>query len=289
MVRSVHGAAGRSRWTRLIGVQVMTALAALVLAGGLVVRMSAPLGSSSPSARQALGANGVLELHADRDTPLFDEVSLLPGHPVAACARLRTDAPDTPGPIQLSLKGYEGSHALAAATIMTVEHGLVEDDTAGCPSFRPDTTVASGTIADLQRLHGLDGTPIAGGDAAAGQSEDWFRVTVELPRTAPSAVQGHSIGDLGIRWSTTMASPAERSLRERASLVMAAVTEHSVIPLMLVVVLALLFLGVQDRFDRQDPKLALAPIVRGAMVFEPPRPDRGDLVGTASGKGLGPP
>jgi hypothetical protein len=272
---------GRMR-SRLLGVRLLTALAALVLAGGLVVRMSAPLSSTSPSARQALSSNGVLELHADRDTPLFDQVSLLPGQPVAACTRLRTDALDDPAPIQLSMKGYQGSEALAAATQMTVEHGVVEDDAAGCGSFVVDAVVVSGSIADLQARHGMDGTPIDGGDPSAGQTDTWLRVTVELPQSAPSAVQGQAIGDLGLRWSTSMASPAERGFRDRATLVMAAVTEHSVIPLMLVVVLALRFLGIQDRFDRRDPKLALAPIVRGAVVFEPP-PERPPLVGAGQG------
>ena len=254
----------------VVGMSVMTVLAALLLAGGLVVRMSAPLASNAPSVRQRLIANGVLEMHSNTDTPLFDGVALNPGDPVRACARLLTDSPDDPAPILLSMKGYRGSDALAESARMTVEYGLNGSNADGCEAFRSEAVVATGSIAQLERDHGSAGSPMVTSDPRAGQSDVWFRVTVELPASAGPEVQGESIRDLGMRWSTSVAAPSDLGFAGQAALVLAAVSERSVIPLMLMLVLATLFLGVQDRIDRRDPKLALAPVVRGELTFEEP-------------------
>ena len=58
---------------------------------------------------------------------------------------------------------------------------------------------------------------------------------------------------------TTTASPSNRDLSAQIGRVATAAAKRGAIPVALIV-LVVLFLLFQDRFDRNDPKLALAPV-----------------------------
>lgn len=256
--------------TATTGLRVAAVVAAALLVGAMVVRLSATLATGSPAAREAVGEGTDLQLGAEDDTPLFVEEVLVPGRATTACHVVDIGSTDDPDPIGVRVAGWRGSAALAEALVVTVEHGNAEGT---CASFRPEATVVQATLADLTRDHGPEDPALPGPDPQAGHSQVWFRITMALPDTAPSTLAGTRVEDLALRWDASVAVVADRPLATQLSLLFGAVAQRSTLPLTLLIVLGTLFLGIQDRIDRRDPKLAIAPVTPGAVTFTA----RGDL------------
>lgn len=258
---------------RNIGLRVVVALAGLVLVTGMVVRLSVPLSSRSSGARAALGDVAEVEVHADRTAPLFDRAVLVPGRPSSSCLTVRTEGIGDPDPLTVEIESAAAGPALASATWVTVEHGR-STAAEGCDGFTPVGVVAADTLAALLADHGgPGGAPLPSVDPRPGIAETTFRITLLLDVDAPPSVAGAAVEGLDLRWRTAVAEPSEEPLATQALLVLGGVAEHSVVPLMALLSIGLVFLGVQDRIDRRDPKLAAAPVVRGHIEFPPP-PDR---------------
>ena len=69
-----------------------------------------------------------------------------------------------------------------------------------------------------------------------------------------------------------MAKPPPGSMTDRAATVAAAVLKKSSFPFLLLLIVVI-FLVVQDRIDRNDPKLALAPVhADSELPFTPASP-----------------
>lgn len=92
--------------------------------------------------------------------------------------------------------------------------------------------------------------PAAPGSVAPGSAAPGAAAPGSAPSVAPGTVGGRSRG-----W------PRVRKMLAVALKIAAQAARHATIPL-LAILLALLFLTVQDRIDRRDPKLMLAPLSR---------------------------
>lgn len=249
-----------------VAMQVATAMAALLLAGGLVIRMSAPLSSSSPSARHSITNNGMLDMSLDRSTPLFGQVVLTPGVAQHACAVARVSSPDDLADSSLLFNGFSGSASLAAVTWVRIETAAAPSGPAPCEDFQPETVVVDGLLADV----GFGGSGIAppSTNAPVEPRDVWFRVSLLLPETAPTEVQGQAVSSMEVEWTVSVLTTSERRWSEQVLLLLGGLAEHSVLPLLTMLIAALLFLGIQDRIDRRDPKLAVAPVLHGFVPFE---------------------
>lgn len=262
----------RLRTARNLGLRLTTALAALLFAVGLMSRLSVGLSGSSPTGREHLTLGNVLALGTDlRGQPLFEDVLLVPGEPRTACIRLDAEGRVDPEPVGLYVANLDGHRGLAEALRLTVEYGTGHDpSTAGsCEGFRPADTLASAPLATLFQDHGDGAGALRAWDPRPGLSSTWYRFTVELPSDPPAAAQGGRIDDLGLAWATT-GTGVPQVWSERSLLFVTSLAERSTLPLLTLLALSVVFLGIHNRIDGRDPKLAQAPSVRRELEFREP-------------------
>jgi hypothetical protein len=244
------------------GLHLAVALAGLLIVAGLVLRASVGLSTPPPQldaqpVRHLVTQPDELDLAADDAAPVFDDVLLGPGAQAVSCRTLVLHATSEPTPIELGLAAYRGSDALAAALHVRVEEEApTAAPAAGCEGFVPARTVAEGPLATLGQA---GGTAPGGWRAAAGTQSLRYRLTVLLPADSTDALQGTSVHDLTFRWATTSAGRPPTWSDRTVKLAMA-VAQNSVVPLLLMTAVAILFIGIQDRLDRNEPKLALASV-----------------------------
>jgi hypothetical protein len=261
------GPAGASRRRRLLPIVVAVA-AALLLASAWVGRLSSGLQEVSTSARHGvIGVTGVDEdvvLTTDAGTvPMLDDVVLDPGEEVVHCVGVEARTLADPEPVVLHLDGR--SSPLAAHLEVEIASGELLGDT-DCPERVP-TAVTGGSLATILNRLGPDGPGWTVADPAAGITRWWFRVRAVLDADTPSELQSAVVEDVTLRWSTATGELRASTLEERTERFVIGVTEDAALPLVLMVVAGLLFLGVQDRIDAHDPKLALAPVDRRTVGF----------------------
>jgi hypothetical protein len=248
-----------------LSVRFTAMVAALLLTSGIVIRLSAAMSSLSPQARQELAGTSELILRDDAaGVPMFSQVVLQPGEPVVRCIGVSVLAASTPAPVRLGLSGATGDPALTSATRLTVERGHAEPG-AGCDGFVARETVATGTLADL---NGAAAAPVW--SPAAGEARAVYRITAELT-DASDELQGLAVGGLTFTWDSGVGVAARGELLQKALLLAASVAQNAILPLLLMLTFAILFLGVQDRIDRHDPKLAMTPPPGEPLTFEPVR------------------
>lgn len=257
---------------RQLAPAVAAALAALVLASAWVLRLSGGLDGRSQAAQVAV-TGGETELSLDDDTggvPLLDDVVLDPGDEVARCVSVEARTLADPEPLVLHL---EAARSPLAEHLDVAITGGPDEGVDDCRDATPLQRTA-GTLDSLLTDLAPSGPGWSLADPPAGVTGWWYRVEVELPADLPRDLIGASVDDLTLRWSTAAAERRETALRARADAFVVGVTEDATVPLVLLAVVALLFLGIHDRIDANDPKLALAPVDRRVRRFT----DR-DLVG----------
>lgn len=240
------------------GIRVAAVVAALIVASGLVVRLSVSLMSGSPQAQQAVGG-GVGELQMETDaggTPLFDDVRMTPGAVAESCVRVRTRAAAQPGPTRLTLAGSDSP--LADALLLRVTSGTGLDCSGG-------EVVADGRLVD--HLAGTDGLWTDGG--SPGIAERWYHFEVTMDPASGNELMGQRMDALSLSWDAELVPNSALSLPFRTVLFATGVAERSIIPLLWLLALSIGFVGIQSRIDRHDPKLALAPVDRMELEFVP--------------------
>ncbi len=252
-------------------------LAALLLTAGLVVRLSVSLTSLSPTARDEAGTSGELALTSNaKGIPLFVAETLAPGEVAATCVKVAVDSPVDPEPVTLHVEGPAAPGPLTRHVILTVEEGarLHDDATTAeaaardCAGFRTEHHLSEGPLADALAGPGWSTGSLRPWDPRPGSAAKWYRIGLRLASDAPAGVMGQRIDGLRFVWSTTAAT--QRAGWVDGSLLLAgSLAEHSLVPLLVMLCTAILFIGVQDRIDRHDPKLATAPISSEPLVFAP--------------------
>ena len=240
-------------------VRVAAVVAALIVASGLVVRLSVALVSGSPQAQAALtGGGGELTIDTDAgSSPVFDEVTLTPGQTVSSCVRVATRSSGDVAPIRLRLEG-SGSTTLADHLLVDVATGVDDTD-----------CVAGVAIWSGTRAAQLDGDGLWADAPTAGFDDRWYRIDVVLDPEATDDVQSLAVEDLALRWDTELVETATLSLPRRSTLFATGVAERSIIPLLWLLALSVGFVGIQSRIDRHDPKLAAAPVDVAELEFDP--------------------
>jgi hypothetical protein len=243
--------------------QVVGALAALLLVTGLVVRGSIGLysggGSGIVEVDPETGAivGGGVQLIPTGSVPLFDGVELTPGEDASACLGIEHRGEVSLTSVHLQLPLVEGPDELLRAVEVQLERGTGVG--AGCEGFVAEDAT-TGTLQELRDgATGWSSWAPHDGDRAV------YRVTLSLPDGAPAELQG-ARGAVGFRWVAT-AEPTGTDLFSRALMLLAEVARDALLPLLLLIVVAVLFLGIQDRIDRRDPKLALAAVIEEPEPF----------------------
>ncbi len=240
---------------------VVGAVAALLLVAGLVMRgtvgLTTPPGERIVTVDTATGqvTSGGVELSPGRVRPMFPDVHLEPGVAQSSCIEIRHEGDVQLDTVALRLDAAEGSSLLLDRLVLRVERGApgVGDD---CAGFVPSVEIADGRLLDLTA------PPTAAGWASwqpSGDEAASYRFTVLLPEEdVVDALQG-ARARVDFLWVAT-AQPVGGLLAPRLTLLALSFARDALLPLLLLSVAAVLFLGIQDRIDRRDPKLALAAV-----------------------------
>ncbi len=249
--------------------EIAGAVAALLLVAALMVRGSVGLHQRpderivTVDPRTGEITSGEVELRNAVTAPLFDDVQLAPGDKRSECIAIDYRGGVVVDSVLLQLSDTAGSGKLMDALEVTVDRGVA--DTAGCDGFVRETRLVSDSLArlasgsDLPRSPGWRSWTPTNGDRAV------YRFTVALPEDAGNKMQGDRV-TTDFRWIAT-AEPVGGDLGSRLGLLLLAVARDSIIPLLLLIVVAVLFLGIQDRIDRRDPKLAHAAVTDEPELF----------------------
>lgn len=276
--RQVQAAAPLPRRDRR-ALQLVGAVAALLLVGGLVMRGS--IGLTRPQDERIVTVDattgqvtsGGVQLVPGTVETMFPEVHLDPGVPRAACIEITHDGTVQLDTVALRLAAAEGSSRLLAALHLRIERGA-PGAAPDCTGFAPEAEVADGRLLELTEPP----SPAGWSSWQPGRLETAsYRFTVVLPpEEATDALQG-ARASVDFLWAAT-AQTRGAMVMPRVVMLAAAIARDAVLPLLLLAVLAVLFLGVQDRIDRRDPKLAMASVHEEPRAFRDahPRQDRKD-------------
>lgn len=249
---------------------VVGAIAALLLVAGLVARGT--VGLTRPPGERIVTVDPVtgvitsegVELVADRTTAMFPDVHLEPGVPLSSCIELTHTASSPVDAVALRVGDTTGSSLLLDRLRVRIERGAggVGPD---CAGFVAEQEVVAGRVWDLAAPEGSAG--LASWEPGT-RDRTAYRFTVVLPEAdATDELQG-TRARVDFLWAAT-ATPATDTVVGRTLLLALAVARDALLPLLLLAVLAVLFLGVQDRIDRLDPKLALAAVHEEPQTFRP--------------------
>jgi hypothetical protein len=202
----------------------------------------------------------------DGGTAMFPGVKLKPDTPVSRCIQVGYGSQATSGTVRLSATDVHG--ALADKMSVVVQQGVGD-----CGHFT-GKPIFSGSLRALgERRQGIS----TGWIPSAGQHRT-FRITVMI-KSSSQPVPGTS-AKANFAWQVptegtepgppNLATPIAPSvppaarddsagLAPRIMRLLEGIRKHASLPLALVAVL-IVFVLVQNRADRKDPKLALAPV-----------------------------
>lgn len=262
----------RRLWRKVGGAWVLrltAALAALVMVTGLVLRFSATLTTLSPETRAAIAPDGELTLEHDTAAPLFDRVELRPDETAEACARVDTRSLTDPLPLRLTFEPPRGDPPLARHLIVQVDRGSGTATTGGgsCAGFTARHRVVRDTLANVGERHAEVKNGLVTDDPGPGETASWYRVRVTMSPDTPTDLQATTIEDLAFVWNGRAAGITEDPLNRSLSFLLS-LAEQTTIPLVLILVATTFYLGIQNRIDRHDPKLADAPVEDDLLPFE---------------------
>jgi hypothetical protein len=234
--------------------------------------------------------------HHDYDSGL---VALAPAQTGSTTFRLRMALDDAAPQAETATASFEWEARPAAPVAVPplrasppAQPGAAEADTSPSPTQSPTTEEQSPTTEDRPALRTPDVAPSTAPSTApsaapstapspeaadpSGRAQprrDLSRPPGQTQRPAPSVTAGD--GPRAVRPSPPTSGRVSRLVKAISKLV-APVVQRTAFPLILLIVAAL-FLLVQDRIDRRDPKLAHAPLhARPDLPFLPP-PSPGDV------------
>lgn len=251
------------------GLHLLGAIAALLFIGALILRGSLGLyvppgdgGIVDVDPETGAVTGGAVQLVPSTTSPLFDDVELFPGERSSACLTIEHRGDVGLDAVLLQLADVTGPEPLLRALRLEVARGA--GAARGCEGFRADEVI-EGPLRDLT---GAPAPTSWSSWVPEDGEEAVFRLTLSLAEDAADALQG-ATATSGFQWTAT-ARPSGGGFAERLGLLLSAVARDALLPLLLLVVLGVLFLGIQDRIDRQDPKLALAAVVEEPDSFMDP-------------------
>jgi hypothetical protein len=251
----------------LLALRVTAAIAALVIAAGLVTRFTVLLGTTSPDVRNRVAPDGSLTLALDTDDALYTERNWFPGSRRTVCTAVRTGGDADPGPLRVQLTGGAGDPVLRAATRLRVEAGI--DPASDCSGFQRRSLVLDDTLEDALGAHGRVQDAASTHDPGEGVTTTWLRAAAWLPHGTGDTVQGTAVEDVSVV-VTALAEPGRPPWLRTSLLVLGAFAQDGLLPLLVVLAACVVFLGVQNRIDRRERKLVHATAaVDGDVVFVP--------------------
>ena len=254
---------------RIGAIQLSALLAALLLSGGLVLRISSTLSPVAPETRTDTAAERAIELRDGAGgVTLFEDVALAPGESAERCVTVRATGTRVPDGVQLTASSRIDP-ALAPWLQVDVTRGPALGDGRSCDGFRSQHPLVSGqaepVLASLDR--GVVWTPVASERIPAfpGHATS-YRVVATLLPDAPDAIQGTDLS-FDLEWSTTF-DRTGTGLLDRGLALVVRFTEDSMIPMLAILALAILFLGMQDRLDTATPRLSQAALFDDLVEFD---------------------
>lgn len=262
---------------RINPIQLSAMVAALLLATGLVLRISATLTPVAPETRSDTAARQALTLRDGAfGVALFEQVQLAPGEFQDRCVTVSATGTRVPDEVRM-LADSTVDDGLAPWLRFEITRGAEIGEGRQCEGYEPRTTVLAGGARSVMAAlrDGVGWTPapeerIPGGHAVT------YRLRASLSPDTPNEVQG-SGASFDLAWASDF-DPTGETLLERALAVLIRFTEDSMIPMLAILALGILFLGIQDRLDVATPRLDDAALFNDVVRFEPlgdggPEPD----------------
>lgn len=251
---------------RIGAIQLSALLAALLLSGGLVLRISTTLSPVAPETRTDTAAVRAIELRDGADgVVLFDDVALAPGESATRCLTVRATGTRVPEVVRM-MASSEVDPALAPWLRLDVARGPALGEGRSCDGFDAREQVLSGQ-ADLvmdSLARGVGWVPEPFEQIPGGHGTS-YRLTATLLPDAPDEIQGTAMG-FDLLWSTDF-DRTGRGLLDRGLALAVRFTEDSMIPMLAILALAILFLGIQDRLDTATPRLNQAALFDEVVHF----------------------
>lgn len=251
---------------RLGAIQLSAMLAALLLATGLVVRISATLSPVAPETRDDTAAKKAIELRDGAyGVALFDGIQLAPGQPHDRCITVRATGTRTPERVVMEATSSIDP-ALAPWLDLEISRGQAIGDGRSCEGWTGGETILQGgaeqVLAALER--GVDWQPTPSQAIPGGHGVTYRLRAMLLPET-PNAIQGAAT-EFDLVWSAPF-DPAGSGLLGRSLALALRFTEDSMVPMLAILALAILFLGIQDRLDTATPRLSEAALFDDIVEF----------------------
>ena len=161
--------------------------------------------------------------------------------------------------------------ALAPWVRLDVARGPALGNGRQCDGFVATEAVVAGTYTDVMTSldQGFAWVPAVGEEIPGGHAVT-YRIRAELLPDTPNEIQG-ARANFDLVWATQF-DPTGQNLLERALAVIVRFSEDSIVPMLVIVALAILFLGIQDRLDVATPRLSKAALFDEFVEFE----DRSD-------------
>jgi hypothetical protein len=256
---------------------VSRSLATSVLVGGVgATAVAGVQAAPEPVALQRRAP--ALSISIDTDRPLFGPAPMAPGMTTTNCVRLTYRNPGAASTLKLYAQVQDGG--LGRLLTMRVDTGS-GGGAGACQGFRPGRTVYTGSLHAFGNAHGdaVEGLDL--GSLPGAQGSVTFRFSFSLPRSVTT--QGVR-ATAGFFWTArgedgqtaTTGTPAvdgggtpppARSWLHRIVDALVATARRAFVPVARITAIgfftaavAALFLIVQNRIDRRDPKLADAPV-----------------------------
>ena len=278
-----HGPAGRAALVLLVASLLFGGVAAAGPRVMHVLQPSAPaLPTDSPVQIQIRSPHGAPVLVNDAGAPMFMELNMRPGGSATNCVTVSNT-----GPQRADVRFYatSGDQGLAKYVTFVVEAGS-GGSFRNCGAFN-GTTIFRGPLAEMASEHTNFTTGIGTPAAILVGYSTTFRFTATLTGTPPQGARatasflwearaasptpselvgqgnplaGASAGDgVGLVAPSGRAGEGGRSISQLVIHIVGEVAKRGWIWLLLLIAVAL-FLFIQDRIDRRDPKLAHARV-----------------------------
>jgi hypothetical protein len=238
----------------------------------------AAVGEGSDGTSESFSHNTVELLDDDAGSALFDELNLSPGDVKRNCIAVSHRGPNPP--TEVRLHGTSGGTGLDRYLDMTIEAGS-GGRMGDCTGFT-GVPLYKGTLAGFTREHADFSSGLLTPFPTATPSTSTFRFTfvagddpTAQGRTASATLtwEAHGLSptppeDLAPSFGGSQGrtppggakpNPDDMAVLGKVVRIGHAVAEKASFPLFSLLIV-ILFLLVQDRIDRRDPKLALAPV-----------------------------
>lgn len=250
-------------------VQLAAMLAGLLLATGMVLRISTTLSPIAPETRTDIAAERAIQLRDGAlQVTLFPDVALAPGESASRCITVSATGTRVPEEVRMVAASVLDER-LGEWLRLDISRGPQIGNGRFCNGFVPTELVLSGTAAELVPVldAGVPWVPAAGEEIPGGHATT-YQLIATLLEDAPDSVQGASLA-FDLAWESEFDAVARGALAQSFALAVR-FTEDSMIPMLAILSLAILFLGIQDRLDTSTPRLARAALFEETVEFSEP-------------------